>query len=85
MRPLNQDVPENTFATFRLYCGSNDNLTVGQYADVLKTSIINGLAFGGLYGTKCQGDDTTLLDELCSLLRASDASQLNHSTRQGKP
>jgi hypothetical protein len=34
----------NTFGAIRSYCGSNNNATVGQFIDALKTSIINGLA-----------------------------------------
>jgi hypothetical protein len=36
------------FGAICLYCGSNDNLTVGQFMGALKT-IISGLAFIGLH------------------------------------
>jgi hypothetical protein len=38
-RNLNQDPPENIFEAIRSYCGSNNNPTVGQFVDALKTSI----------------------------------------------
>jgi hypothetical protein len=44
-RNLNQDALENTFDAIRLHCGSNSNPSVGQFADALKTVIINGLAY----------------------------------------
>ena len=40
---LNQDPLGNTFGVIRLHCGSDNNPTVGQFVDALKTSIINGL------------------------------------------
>ena len=40
-RNLNQDPLENTLGVIRLHCGSNNNPTVGQFVDALKTSIIN--------------------------------------------
>ena len=46
---LNQDPLENTFGITRLHCGSNNNPTVGQFVDALKTSIINGLPYTGLH------------------------------------
>ena len=58
---LNQDPLENTFGVIRLHCGSNNNKTVGQFVDALKTSIINGLAYTGLRNANCEGDDTELL------------------------
>jgi hypothetical protein len=83
-RSLNQDPPENTFGAIRSYCGSNDNPSVGQFVDALKTSIINGLAFRGLRGTNCEDDGTTLLDDLHSLLRAPDASSPYPATSHDK-
>ena len=50
---LNQDPLENTFGVIHLHCGSNNNPTVGQFVDALKTSIINGLAYKGLLNAKC--------------------------------
>ena len=77
---LNQIPLENTFGVIRLHCGSNNNPTVGQFLDALKTSIINGLAYTGLRNANCEGDDTELLDDLHSLLKESNASQPNPST-----
>jgi hypothetical protein len=74
----------NTFGVIRLYCGSNDNPTVGQFVDVLKTSIISGLAFGGLCGTNCEDDDAAVLDILQLLLGAPDVASRNPSTSHGK-
>ena len=68
-RSLNQDPLENTFGVIRLHCGSNNNPTVGQFVDALKTSIINGLAYKGLRNANCEGDDTKLLDNLHSFSR----------------
>lgn len=79
-RRLNQDPLENTFGAIRLHCGSNNNPTVGQFVDALKTSIINGLAFRGLRGTNCEEDGVSLLDNLHSLLRGPDASTPDPST-----
>jgi hypothetical protein len=78
---LNQDPHKNIFGVIPFYCGSNSNPTVGEFVDVLKTSIINGLAFGGLYETNCEEDGGNFLNNLQSLLRAPDAS----SPCQGKP
>jgi len=61
-RNLNQDPLENTFGVIRLHCGSNNNPTVGQFVDALKTSIINGLAFRDLRNTNCEDDMTELLE-----------------------
>jgi hypothetical protein len=83
-RNLNQDPLENTFGAIRLHCGSNNNPTVGQFVDALKTSIINGLAFRGLRGTNCEEDDTSVLDNLHSLLRGPDASPSDPSTRHSR-
>jgi len=47
-RSLNQGPLQNTFGVTRLHCGSNNNPTVGQFVDALKTSIISGLAYTGL-------------------------------------
>ena len=64
--------------------GSNNNPTVGQFVDALKTSIINGLAYTGLRNANCEGDDTELLDNLHSLLKESIASRPNPSTSHGR-
>jgi len=55
-RNLNQDALENTFGANHLHYGSNNNPSVGQFLDALKTVIINGLGYRSLYGTNC-GDD----------------------------
>jgi hypothetical protein len=34
---LNQDALENTFGAIRLHCRSNNNPTVGQFVDALRT------------------------------------------------
>jgi len=73
-RNLNQDPLENTFGVIRLQCGSNNNPTVGQFVDALKTSIINDLAFRDLRNTNCEDDEAELLDNLHSFLEESDAS-----------
>jgi hypothetical protein len=83
-RSLNQDPLENTFCAIRFYCGSNDNPTVGKFVNALKSNIVNGVAFRGLQGSNCEDDDTTLLDDQHSLLRASDASPLNPSTSHSR-
>jgi hypothetical protein len=83
-RSLNQDPLENTFGIIRLNCGSNNNPTVGQFADALKTSITNGLAYAGLRNANCERDDTELLDNLHSLLKESSASRPNPSTSHGR-
>jgi hypothetical protein len=79
-----KDPLENTFGIIRLHCGSNSNPTVGQFVDVLKTSIINGLAYTGLHNANCEGEDTELLDDLHSLLKESSASRPNPSTSHGR-
>ena len=59
-------------------------ITVGQFVDALKTSIINGLAYTGLCNANCEGDDTELPDNLHSLLKESSTSQPNPSTNHGR-
>jgi len=82
-RNLNQDPLENTFGVICLHCGSNNNPTVGQFVDRLKTSIIKGLAFRDLRNTNCEDDKTVLLDNLHSFLEESDASLPHPSTDHG--
>ena len=77
---LNQDSLENAFGVICLHCGSNNNPTVGQFVDALKTSIINGLA---LTNTNCEDDKTELLDNLHSFLEESDTSLPHTSTNHG--
>jgi hypothetical protein len=74
----------NTFGAIHPYCGSNNNPTVRQFADALKTSIINALAIRDVCGTNCEDDGATVLDNLQSLLRAPDASSPNPSISRGK-
>ena len=71
---LNQDPLENTFVVIHLHCDSNNNPTVAQFIDALKTGIINDLAYTGLRNANCGGDDTELLDNLHSFLKESSAS-----------
>jgi len=82
-RNLSQDPLENTIGVIRLHCSSNNNPTVGQFLDALKTSIINGLAFRDLRNTNCEGDKTELLDNLHSFLEESDAPLPHPSTNHG--
>jgi hypothetical protein len=51
---------QNTFGAIRLHCGSNNNPSVGQFVDALKTVIINGPAYRSLYGTNCEDDGASL-------------------------
>ncbi|PNF15720.1 hypothetical protein B7P43_G12478 [Cryptotermes secundus] len=81
---LNQDPLENTFGAIRLNCGSNNNPTVGQFVNALKTSIISGLAFRGLGETNCEDDGATLLDNLQSLFRAPETASRYPSTSHDK-
>jgi hypothetical protein len=67
-----------------LYYSLNNNSIVGQFVDALKTSIISGLTFRGLYQANCEDDGASLLDNLQTLLRAPDALSPNPSTSHGK-
>jgi hypothetical protein len=78
-RNLNQDVLENTFGAICLHCGSNNNPSVRQFVDALKTVVINGLAYIGLCGTNCEDDGACLLDKLQSFLKPSYASSTSPS------
>jgi len=78
-RNLNQDALENTFSATGLNCGSNNNPSVGQFVDSLKTVIINGLAYRSLHGTNCEDDDASLLDKLYSFLKPSNATSTSPS------
>jgi len=73
-RNLNQDAFENTFGAIHLHCISNNNTSVGQFEDAMKTVTINGLAYRSLYGTNCEDDGTSLLEKLHSFLKPSSAS-----------
>ena len=63
-----------------MHCGSNNNPSVGQFVDALKTVIINGLAYRCLYGTNCEDDGASLLDKLHSFLNPSNATSTSPST-----
>jgi hypothetical protein len=63
-----------------MYCGCNNNTTVGQSVDALKVSIINGFAVRGLCETNFEDDGATLLGNLQLLFRAPDGSSPNPST-----
>ena len=76
---LNQDVLENTFGVIHLHCRSNNNLSVGQFVDSLKTVIISGLACRGLLDPNCEDDGATLLDNLHSCLKPSVVSSPSQS------
>ena len=74
-RNLNQDALENTFGAIRLHCGSNNNPSVGQFVDALKTVIISGLACRGLLNPNSEHDDgDTLQDNLHSCVKTSIVS-----------
>jgi hypothetical protein len=75
---------ENTFLGIHSYCGSNNNSTVGQFVDALKSSIISGAAFRGLCETNSEDDDAALLHSLQSLLRTPNAASPNPSTSHNK-
>jgi len=83
-RSLNQDPLENTFGVIHLCCCSNNNPTVGQFVDALKTSIISGLVHTVLRNANCEGDDIELLDILHFFLKESCASPPNPSTSHGR-
>jgi len=54
---LNQYPLENTFGVIHLHCGSNNNPSVGQFVDSLKTSIISGLVHTCLHNANCEAND----------------------------
>ena len=72
-RTLHQNGLENTFDAIHWHYGLNNNASVGQFVDALKTVIINGLAYRSLYGTNCEDDGASLLDKLHSFLKPSNA------------
>jgi hypothetical protein len=82
LRPetLHQNGLENTFDAIHWHCGSNNNPSVGQFADALKTVIINGLAYRSLYGTNSEDDGVSLLDKLHSFFQPSNASSTSPPT-----
>jgi hypothetical protein len=49
MQRLKQVPTENTVGAIHLQCCSNNKLTVAEFGDVMKTSIMNGLAFRYIY------------------------------------
>ncbi|XP_023721687.1 uncharacterized protein LOC111872233 [Cryptotermes secundus] len=81
---LNQDPLENTFGAIRSCCGSNNDPTVGQFVDALKTSIISGFDVVGVCESNCEDDGAALLDNLQSFLREPDAASQKPSTSHGK-
>ena len=62
-----------------MHCGSNNNPSVGQFVDALKTVIINGLAYRGLLDPNCEDDGAILLDNLHSFLKPSSVSSPSQS------
>ena len=60
--------------------GSNNNPSVGQFVDALKTVIINGLAYRGLLDPNCEDDSAILLDNLHSFFKPSSVSSPSQST-----
>jgi hypothetical protein len=70
----------NTFGAIFLCCSSNNNPSVGQFVDALKTVIINGLAYRSLYGTNCEEHGASLLDKLHTFLKPSNASSTSPPT-----
>jgi len=79
-RKLNQDGLENTFGAIHLHCGSSNKQSVGQFADALKTVIINDLAYRSLYGSNFEDECASLLENLHSFLKTSSASSTCPST-----
>jgi len=79
-RNLNQYALESRFGAIRLHCGSDNNPSVGQFVDALKTDIIKGLAYRSLYGTNYEDDGASLLDKLHSFLKLSNDSSTSPST-----
>ena len=73
IRNLHQNGLENTSGSIHWHCVSNNNPSVGQFADALKTVIINGLAYRSLYGTNCEDDGASLLGKLYLFLKPSNA------------
>ena len=53
---------------------------VRKFVDALKTAIINGLAYRGLFDPKCGDDGSTVLDNLHSFLRPSSVSSSSPMT-----
>jgi hypothetical protein len=71
---------KNTFSAILLYCGSNNNPSVGQFVNALKTVIINSLAYRGILAPNSEDDGATILDNLHSFLKSSGISSPSHST-----
>ena len=71
---LNLNGLQNTFGAVRLHCGSNNNPSVGQSVDALKTVTISGLACRSLLNPNSEDDGATLLDNLHSCLKPSVVS-----------
>jgi hypothetical protein len=66
-----------------LHCGSNNNPTVGQLVNALRTIIINDLASRGLTNTNCKDDRSELVDNLHSFLEETDVPLPHPSTNHG--
>jgi len=62
-----------------LHCRSNNNPSVGQFVDALKTVIISGLACRGLLNPNSDDDGATLLDNLHSCVKTSAVSSPSQS------
>ena len=77
---LNQNALQNKFGAICLHGRSNNNPSVGQFVDALKTVIISDLACRGLLKSDCDDDGATLLDNLHSCLKPSVVSSPSHSS-----
>jgi len=64
---------ENTFGAIRLHCRSNNNPSVGQSVDALKT------ACRGLLNPNCEDDGAILVDNLHPCLKPSVVSSPSQS------
>ena len=63
-----------------MHCESNNNPSVGQFVDALKTVIINGIAYRGLLDPNSGDDGATLLDNMHSFLKSSSVSSPSQLT-----
>ena len=70
---------QNKFSAIFLHCLSNNNPSVGQFVDALKTVIISGLACRGLFNPNSDDDGATLQDNLHSCLKPSVVSSPSQS------
>jgi hypothetical protein len=67
-----------------LHCGANNNPSVGHFVGALKTVILNGCTYKGLYGAASEDDGATLLDNVHSFLKPSRASSPSPLTSRDK-